>query len=131
MPRSVRRLLAIVLLAVPFQAPSMAFAASADHGRGRCSDHVCACRHHCAPKKKPVRRCHGGAATETEASFKSLCRHGQEAANPVAVRPHVMPAPLAYAPAAASQGLSVPLRAHASAGFLDIDLPPPRTQASL
>jgi hypothetical protein len=130
--RSLRRIFALVLLTVPMQAPAVAFASTTEHAHGRCNDHVCACRHHCTPKKKPAaRRCHGGTAADTDASFKSSCRHGHDTASPVVVRPHLTPTAMACAPVPASEGLSVLSSAQASTGFLDIDLPPPRFRASL
>jgi hypothetical protein len=124
-----RRLLALALALLPLQgAATLVTEAPSDHAH--CSGTVCRCVSHCPPKKKAARPCHEAAAPLGALVQSAGCRTGQdEAAAPVSTRPHVTPAPFDLGPAFKSVALAVPAASPALPGFLQIDLPPPRTRA--
>jgi hypothetical protein len=126
-----RRLLAFVLALLPFAGSGAVVLASAghSHGHGGCTDHICACAHRCAPKKKATKRsCHGGEAAP-ETSMKSRCQHGSEQTTISTTRPHVIPAAAAFGEspvrAQAPPSLAEPLLA----GFSRVHLQPPRPRS--
>ena len=131
-----RRLLAlaVVLLPVPGSAFSLIVPASAAH----CGERVCKCAHHCPMTRKPAAggptmaapSCHEEAPLASTFWQPGACgaaQPGPEAPPPV--RPHVAEAASDVAPAPrASERVPVE-RTRPAAGFLEIVLQPPRTNA--
>lgn len=128
-----RRLLALALVFLPVQGSASTLVAGASPGHSHCSGDVCRCAargpSHCPPKRQAsIPSCH-----ETRAPLGALvqaagCQGSQdEAGAPVSTRPQLAPAPFDVGPAFRTSALApVPPRP-ARPGFVQIDLPPPRT----
>lgn len=126
---AMRRLLALLLVFLPVQGSAATLLSGRATGHAHCSGDVCRCASHCPPKKPAAARsCH-----EAEAPLGALlhgARCGGDAdgsAAPVSSRPQVTPEPFDVGPAFRSAALVVGAETDARAGFLQIDLPPPRT----
>jgi len=92
---------------------------------------MCRCAHPRQPgAPEAPSACHERADAPPDFLFEHAgCRHGQPAAAPAAVPPHLLPPAVAVeAPFPAVEGTPAP-DAGLAAGFLDIDLPPPRARA--
>jgi hypothetical protein len=129
-----RRLLAlaVVLLPVPGSAFSLIVPASAAH----CGERVCKCAHHCPMTRKPVEGAQPKASCHEEAPAVSTfwqpgacgaAQPGPEAPPPV--RPHVAEAGAGFTPAPRTAVVLPAERIDPAAGFLEIVLQPPRTNA--
>jgi hypothetical protein len=123
-----RRVVACLLAAAPLLGTATVLAAPGD-GHRACTDHICTCMRHCAPSPKKKGHCHGDEATPGAQLQPGACRHGQEAVNPVATRPHVIPAPPAIHPEGDPRAMPAAPREVVLAGFWEIDLPPPRSRS--
>jgi hypothetical protein len=123
-----RRLLALALALLPLQGSAATLAAGTPDGHSHCTGDVCRCVSHCPPKKPAARSCH-----EVEGPLGALIQsapcHGaqDEAAAPVSTRPQVTPAPFDVGPAFRTFTLAASAATAVLPGFLQIDLPPPRT----
>jgi hypothetical protein len=124
-----RRIVAWLLLLAPVQASASSILANDGHAHGGCTDHVCACVKACPlPKAKKPKAggCHGDEAPAGPLMKAAGCGHRQEAVPPALARPHVIPAVMSTAPVLDTERLAPPDDVGLRAGFLEIDLPPPR-----
>jgi hypothetical protein len=136
-----RRIVAWLLLLAPIQASAASLFAD-EHGHGGCTDHVCACVKSCPlPKgKKPQAAsppsgrdaasggasCHGNEAPAGPLMNAAGCGHRKEVVPPALALPHVVPNAAAAGNVETAASLTPPVDAGLFAGFLEIDLPPPR-----
>ena len=131
-----RRLLAlaVVLLPVPGSAFSLIVPASAAH----CGERVCKCAHHCPMTRKPAvdgqkkaaPSCHEEAPPVSAFWQPGACGAAQPSPEaPPPVRPHVAEAGAGFTPAPRTAVVLPAERIDPAAGFLEIVLQPPRTNA--
>ena len=124
-----RRLLALALALLPLEGSAATLVAGAPAGHAHCAGDVCRCVSHC-PTKKPAapRSCHEVEAPLGAAIQAASCHGAQdEAGAPVSTRPQVTPEPFDLGPAFRTFALAAVPATGALPGFLQIDLPPPRT----
>jgi heme A synthase len=122
-----RRLLALALALLPVQGSAATLVAGAPSGHAHCTGDVCRCVSHCPPKKTAARPCHEAEAPRGALVQAATCGAQEEAAAPVSTRPQVTPAPFVLGPAFRTFELATSAATGALPGFLQIDLPPPRT----
>jgi hypothetical protein len=125
--------LAMVLLPVPGSAFSLMVPASSAH----CGERVCKCAHHCPMTRKPADgqkkaapSCHQEAPAVSTFWQPGACgaaQPGPEAPPPV--RPHVAEAGTDFTPAPRTAAIGAAERVDPAAGFVEIVLQPPRTNA--
>jgi hypothetical protein len=131
-----RRLLAlaVVLLPVPGSAFSLMVPTSAAH----CGERVCKCAHHCPMTRKPAAggekkaapSCHQEAPSARIFWQPGACGAAQPSPEaPPPVRPHVAETASDFTPAPRAAAARSAERTDPAAGFLEIVLQPPRTNA--
>jgi hypothetical protein len=130
-----RRLLAlaVVLLPVPGSAFSLMVPASVAH----CGERVCKCAHHCPMTRKPAQgaaaakpSCHEEAPAASTFWRPGACGAAQASPEaPPPVRPHVQEASFDFTPIPRATSARTAERIDPAAGFLEIVLQPPRTNA--
>jgi hypothetical protein len=125
-----RRLIALLLVALPLHAAAAAVLAPAPAGHA-CTDHMCRCAHPRRPgAPEAPSACHERADAPPDFLFEHAgCRHTQAAAAPESLPPHVLPEVVEMASPRPAVGRAPAPDDSLSAGFLEIDLPPPRARA--
>jgi hypothetical protein len=131
-----RRLLAlaVVLLPVPGSAFSLIVPPSAAH----CGERVCKCAHHCPMTRKPAvdgqkkaaPSCHEEAPVASTYWQQGACGAAQQSPEaPPPVRPHVAESASDLTPPPCAPAARPTERTRPAAGFLEIVIQPPRTNA--
>ena len=125
-----RRAIAVLLVALPLHSAAAAVLAPSPAGHA-CTDHMCRCAHPRRPgAPEAPSACHERAEAPPELLFEHAgCRHTVAATAPESLPPHVLPDAVEVGSAVpAVEGVRAP-EAGLAAGFLEIDLPPPRARA--
>ncbi len=125
-----RRATAVLLAVIPLHAAAAAVGVPVRDAHGQCTDHLCRCARHEAPAPNTTSHCHEEPEDASACRLEHAgCDHGQLAAAPEVTRPHLIPPTVAVATTHDAAAVASCADDDAAAGFLDIDLPPPRTRA--